>query len=245
MIDLTPLEVRHKKGDFRRAFRGYDAELVNDFLDLAADRMEELVKENMALSESLERTGAELAAFREKERMLSDALLAAERLRGEARSNADREAELIVREARAAAEAARQESARKLAAEEDALRQVRARRAQLVRSFHNLLERGLSELNVIEDALELRFEEREPLMLSGGPLSDEEGGGSPDATAPSSPEAEVPDGGAADGAMADEADVAASSGEGAGEEGEASREVGEADGGDDWLSSLVEEQRTE
>ena len=51
MIDLTPLEVRKKKGDFRRGFRGYDAELVNDFLDLVADRMEELVRENMSLAE--------------------------------------------------------------------------------------------------------------------------------------------------------------------------------------------------
>jgi DivIVA domain-containing protein len=40
MIDLTPLEVRQKKGDFRRAVRGYDPELVNDFLDLVADRRE-------------------------------------------------------------------------------------------------------------------------------------------------------------------------------------------------------------
>ena len=54
MIDLTPLEVRLKKGDFRRGFRGYDQELVNDFLDLVADRMEELVKENMELRDSVE-----------------------------------------------------------------------------------------------------------------------------------------------------------------------------------------------
>ena len=39
MIDLTPLEVRQKKNDFQRAFRGYDAELVNDFLDLVADKL--------------------------------------------------------------------------------------------------------------------------------------------------------------------------------------------------------------
>ena len=45
MIDLTPLDVRKKKGDFRRAVRGYDTELVDDFLDMVAERLEELVKQ--------------------------------------------------------------------------------------------------------------------------------------------------------------------------------------------------------
>ena len=40
MIDLTPLEVRKKKGDFRRGLRGYDPPQVDDFLDIVADRLE-------------------------------------------------------------------------------------------------------------------------------------------------------------------------------------------------------------
>ena len=38
MIDLTPLDVRKKKADFRRGLRGYDIEEVDAFLDLAAER---------------------------------------------------------------------------------------------------------------------------------------------------------------------------------------------------------------
>ena len=36
MIDLTPLEVRKKKGDFRRSMRGYEQQAVDDFIDLVA-----------------------------------------------------------------------------------------------------------------------------------------------------------------------------------------------------------------
>ena len=155
MIDLTPLEVRQKKGDFRRAFRGYDAELVNDFLDLVADRMEELVKENMGLRDSVSKLDSEVVAYRDKERALSDALMSAQRLREDARSHAEKEGELMIREARLAAETAREEAIRALAREEEALRQARARRARLVESFRRLLERELGELTVIEEALEL------------------------------------------------------------------------------------------
>lgn len=158
MIDLTPLEVRQKKGDFRRSVRGYDAELVNDFLDLVADRMEELVKENMALRDSVGSLETEVTKYRDKERALSDALMAAQRLRDDARGHAEKEGELMIREARLAAETAREEALRALAREQEALRQARGRRSQMIESFRRLLERELGELEVIEKALELKDE---------------------------------------------------------------------------------------
>lgn len=44
MIDLTPLDVRKKRGDFAKGLRGYDIQEVDTFLDLVAERMEELVR---------------------------------------------------------------------------------------------------------------------------------------------------------------------------------------------------------
>lgn len=155
MIDLTPLEVRNKRGDFRRSFRGYDVELVNDFLELVADRMEELVKENMNLSDRVEAQTTELNEYRDKEAALTEALMAAQKLREDARRHAEKESELLIREAKLQAEDARQEVARSLAHEEETLRQVRARRAQLVESFRELLKREIGELDVIEETLDL------------------------------------------------------------------------------------------
>ena len=219
MIDLTPLEVRQKKGDFRRAMRGYDSELVDDFLDLVADRMEELVKENMTLRDSVGGLERELARFREKERALSEALMTAQKLREEARTHAEKEGELMVREARLAAEAARDEATRQLAREEETLRQVRARRGQLVESFRRLLQRELNELAVIEESLELRPgpEAVEPAEETPEDAQEGRRAGGQEAGKVEAPEARTRD---------VRADV---------------QEDPEEDPQEDWLSSLVEE----
>ena len=265
MIDLTPLEVRQKKGDFRRAMRGYDPELVNDFLDLVADRMEELVKQNLTLVDRLQEVEAEAASYQEKERALSDALMTAQRLREDARSHAAKEGELMLREARLAAEEAHKEAARAIIREEEALRQVRARRSQLVQSFRRLLERELTELTVIEEALELEPPPAGRAGVGAGAAKARasESTGDPDDVAASGEAGASGKAGAADksgapgkaGApgradaepkapAADAARAAKPTGEKAAEADPESRRgeaEGEADAQADWLSSLVEE----
>ena len=51
MIDLTPLDVRNKRGDFKRLMRGYDPQEVDIFLELVAERLEGLVRENLQLKD--------------------------------------------------------------------------------------------------------------------------------------------------------------------------------------------------
>jgi cell division initiation protein len=148
MIDLTPLEVRKKKGDFRRAMRGYEAALVDDFLDLVADRLDELVRENMALIERVTEQDRQVSEYRDRERALTEALVSAQEMRQQTsreaeqvRRAAEQEAEQLKARAaeevaalRAAAEreaaergvAAEQEAARLRAAAEQEAAQVRA-----------------------------------------------------------------------------------------------------------------------
>jgi DivIVA domain-containing protein len=99
MIDLTPLEVRKKKGDFRRIMRGYDPALVDDFLDLVADRLEQLVRENMSLAERTGRQDQQVGEYRERERALTEALVTAQEMREEIRKQTAREADLAKRAA--------------------------------------------------------------------------------------------------------------------------------------------------
>lgn len=154
MIDLTPLEVRKKKGDFPRSVRGYNRALVDDFLDLTSDRLEELVKENMMLAERLARIDGELADYKERERGLTEALVSAQELREEVRRQAEKDAELVRREAEVEASELRSSAAAELEREEGALRRVRARRAQLIASYRSFLEREIAELRVVENELE-------------------------------------------------------------------------------------------
>lgn len=156
MIDLTPLEVRKKKGDFKRGMRGYDTELVDDFLDLVADRLEQLVRENMAHNERLARLEQQVTDFREREKALTEALVTAQEYREESRRQATRDADLLLREAEAAAEEIRARALREREKEEEATRRVRARRAHLIQTFRAFLEREIAELAVQQEALQLQ-----------------------------------------------------------------------------------------
>jgi len=153
MIDLTPLDVRKKKGDFRRAVRGYDTELVDDFLDMVAERLEELVKQNVALTERSEHLQEQLASYREREKALNEALVTAQQLRAEARTQADREADLVRREANSQAERILEEGQRSFRGLQREIEGLHTRRRQFVRSFRTLLERYVSELEVEEARL--------------------------------------------------------------------------------------------
>lgn len=157
MTHLTPIEVRSKKGGFRRSFGGYEADLVDDYLDLVADRLEQLIRQNIELSEAARTLQAEVEEYRGRREALAEAVMSAQKLREDVRGQAERESELLVREARLQAEDSRQEVARSLAHEEETLRQVRARRAEEMGAFRRLLHRELTELNVIEEALKLKW----------------------------------------------------------------------------------------
>ena len=156
MIDLTPLEVRKKKGDFRKAMRGYDPALVDDFLDVAADRMEELVRENMTFADRVSRLEVLVAIIASAKKALTEALVTAQEMREETRRQAMRDADLLRREAEAEAADIRAAAHQAKEKEEDGLRRLRAQRSQLMKSFRAFLERELAELSVAEEALGLR-----------------------------------------------------------------------------------------
>ena len=81
MIDLTPLDVRKKRGDFKRGLRGYDTVEVDTFMELVAERMEELVREKLALEEKVELLDGQVQSQAGREKAVNDALVTAQQLR--------------------------------------------------------------------------------------------------------------------------------------------------------------------
>lgn len=151
MIDLTPLDVKKKKGDFRRAVRGYDTAAVDDFLDTVSARMEELVRENVMAGARLESMTESIGNYRERERAMNEALVSAQQLREEMREQAAREADLVLREARAEAERIVGEARRQATAAAEALRRIQGQRVRFLRLFRHLVERQLQEIEAEED----------------------------------------------------------------------------------------------
>jgi DivIVA domain-containing protein len=95
MIDLTPLDVRKKRGDFSKVLRGYDPGEVDGFLELVESRLKTLVTENMSLSEEARRLNLQLEALESREKAVQDALVLAQQLREEVQSQTQREAESV------------------------------------------------------------------------------------------------------------------------------------------------------
>lgn len=151
MIDLTPLDVRKKKGDFRRVMRGYDPEAVDNFLDEVYARMEELVRDHQSLSGRVAQMTDVIADYRERERAMNDALVSAQQLREGTREQAQREADLVLREARSEGERIVSDAKRQVTFALEALRRVQAQRVRFLRLFRALVERQLSEIEQEEE----------------------------------------------------------------------------------------------
>jgi DivIVA domain-containing protein len=161
MIDLTPLDVRKKRGDFRRLFRGYDPEEVDSFLELVAERLEALVKKNLSLSEKADKQAQQLSALEERERAVQEALVTAQKLRDDVRNQTREEAELLKKEAEREAarrrEGVQAEIDRKIGEVDGLIRErmevveeMERNRSQFLKGFRALLERELDAVQVEE-----------------------------------------------------------------------------------------------
>jgi DivIVA domain-containing protein len=151
MINLTPLDVKKKKGDFRRAVRGYDPGAVDSYLDEVVARMEELVRENATQTAKLQSMGEAISEYRDRERAMNEALVSAQQLREGMREQAAREADLVLRQARVDAERIVGEARRQAAAAAEALRRIEGQRTKFLRVFRTLVERQLADIEQEEE----------------------------------------------------------------------------------------------
>lgn len=167
MIDLTPLDVRKKRGDFRRVLRGYDPQEVDSFLELVAERFEDLVKENLTLKERSQRLESQVNSQEGREKAVQQALVTAQELREEIQTQAKREADFLKKEAEQEIDRIVGDARRRLTDHESALDDLRRRRLQFLKQFKGLLTK---ELEMVELEEERATAAAEPLEidLSGG-----------------------------------------------------------------------------
>ena len=169
MIDLTPLDVRKKKGDFRKGLRGYETVEVEGFLDLVAERMEELVRENAELRDRAAALAESVSAYRSREQAMNEALVSAQQLRDDIRKQTQREAELMIREAKAEGERLLEQTKREVERHRAQIEKFRAQRDRFLRMYRGFLEAQMDELTREEERIvraragELDEPEEEPV----------------------------------------------------------------------------------
>lgn len=142
---LTPLDIQNK--EFRRAFRGYHDEQVDEFLDQIIKDYTELMNESIVLKEQVEGLRGQLGQYHQLEETLNKTLIVAQQTAEEVRSNARKEAEVILQEARLQAERlveAGQAKARKIVADHEELLKTshvfRSKLRSMVKAQLELLE---------------------------------------------------------------------------------------------------------
>ena len=148
MIDLTPLDVRKKRGDFGKGLRGYDAVEVDSFLELVAERMEVLVRENLLFREAKDRLEEKVVTQERREQAIQDALVTAQELRRDVKKQARREANIMEREARTRIEAMIKESGKVLTEHRTTLEELERQRDRFLKAFRTFLEREMDSVEV-------------------------------------------------------------------------------------------------
>lgn len=96
-MKITARDIRQKQ--FQKSLRGEDPDEVKSFLEEVADAYESLVRENQALTESLQAASRELEEHRAKEKTLQETLMAAQRIGEEMKEGARKESDLKLAEA--------------------------------------------------------------------------------------------------------------------------------------------------
>lgn len=111
---MSPLDLRNQ--EFHKAFRGYDEDEVDSFLEVVNEDYETLYRENLSLKEQLSQKEESIWKYRDLEETLKSTLVLAQKTAEDVRvsaekesqsslANAKREAELLIKEATVKAEA--------------------------------------------------------------------------------------------------------------------------------------------
>lgn len=160
---LTPLDIHQR--EFKKGFRGYVEEEVDEFLDEIMRDFETLYRENNSLRDEIESLQSRIKHYSNLEGTLNNTLTVAQRAADDLKSNSRKEAEVVIAEAKAQGEqivqSARRRSERIAEEFESTRREIqmyRAKMRSIVRSQLELLEEAEREEAAFKEAAPTREE---------------------------------------------------------------------------------------
>lgn len=127
-MKITPIEIQQHQ--FKTRMLGYDSSAVDQFLEMIADELERLHKQNHELKETLARTRTVLDQMKDREQALQQTLMTAQQVTEELKSSARREADVVMVDARMQGE--------------QIMRGAEERRLQLIREIQEIKRQKIS-----------------------------------------------------------------------------------------------------
>ena len=144
---LTPVDIHNK--DFKRSFRGYNEDEIDDFLDRVGNDYEKLDRENRQYQETIDRLEKELGRFQQLETTLHDTLVVAQKTAEEVKTNAQRERDNILLSAKLEADKMITEAAAQVESMHVEYRQLEQRKQMFSTKLRTIL---LTELELLGSA---------------------------------------------------------------------------------------------
>ncbi|MBI4824262.1 MAG: DivIVA domain-containing protein [Nitrospirae bacterium] len=141
---VTPLDIQQKQ--FPVKWRGFDVEEVLAFLEVIRDEMEDILRENASLKESLSRQENQIKEYREMEATLRETLMTAQQMVEEYKTNARKEAELLLREAELKSNTMVQEAHEKIIKIQEDIMDLKGIRRHFKEELKRLLESHMTML---------------------------------------------------------------------------------------------------
>lgn len=171
-MSITPLDIQDK--EFERAFRGYDIEDVDEFLDQIAKDLEILLRENAELKEQVNRLIDKNKNYQQLEETMHTAIVVAQKAADEVKETARRDAETVrleaEKEARRIIDDARQRSGKVVAEHEVLVKEARLFKTRFRSFIENQIalldgEKWIEEPSSIDRISELTREFEAPFVI--------------------------------------------------------------------------------
>lgn len=163
-MELSPLEIKSQK--FSRKLKGYDVTEVDNFLGLIAKDLETLYGEFYNLKEEIVKKNQEIKEFKEKDKMISDAVLMVRSIGDEIKIAAKSEAESIKNNAIMEAKRITDEAYAKYSEIYLSANELLNKRVLILNSMKNLLSTNIDLVNLEESKkLELSLSAKDKKII--------------------------------------------------------------------------------
>ena len=153
---ITPQEIETK--EFSKSMRGYNAEEVDEFLDMIILDLQHLMDENARQQKNIKSLEADLSQYKRSETSVLNTLESAKKLMNDISESAEKRAEIIIRNAQLDAETIQREARDSVSKLTEEGEKLKYRLSTFRERYRKLLEDQLSQ---IEGSSEELFAELE------------------------------------------------------------------------------------
>jgi cell division initiation protein len=149
-VKITPLDIQQQqfKGKF---MGGLDPEDVDGFLQIVAQEMEDLVRENTELREQVRKAAIDAEELTRRESDLRETMLAAQKIIEEMKANSQKEANLVVSEAELKAERIVADAENRSIQLTNQIQELRREKVQFETALKALLDTHYKMMSLDED----------------------------------------------------------------------------------------------